>query len=212
MHTLVIETATERSIVAIMDAQNCLYFTGLPLGLHNSKFLLPKIEEGFREINKTPQDMDLIVVGNGPGSYTGIRVGAAIAKTFSYTCKTPLIGVGTLEAFIPDHDGIFCSIIDAKLSGFYVLKGIRKSGKTAFAGEPQICSLENLEGFLQGIEVLVTPNMPAVREKVGRHYPSNKWEWQETAPDPLAMLNRARELFDQGQYSLDGKLDILYLK
>lgn len=212
MLALVIETATERAIVAIVKDNTCLYMAGLPFGFHNSKFLVPKIDEAFYEIQKTPYDLNAIVVGNGPGSYTGIRVGATVAKTLSYTCKIPLIGISTLESFVPDHDGTFCSILDAKFSGFYVLKGSKSSGIVTYQGEPQICEPSALNQFLLGVEVLVTPYAEVLQQKIRKLIPEKEWEWQETAPDPLVLARRATSQLENENYSLDGSVEILYLR
>lgn len=212
MLTLVIETATERAVAALVQDGAYLYVAGLPFGFHNSKYLVPKIEEAFLESQKSPKDLNAIIVGAGPGSYTGIRVGVAVAKTLSYTCKIPMVGVGTLESFIPSSDCSFCSILDAKLSGFYVLKGKRSSNKITFEGTPKICSDSSLKKFLEGVDVLVTPVTAALSQKVEKFYPENKLVWYETAPDALEMARRADDKLKQGQYSLDGSLEIIYLK
>jgi tRNA threonylcarbamoyladenosine biosynthesis protein TsaB len=212
MNTLVIETATERAVIALLQDDTYLYFAPLPTGFHNSKYLIPKIEEAFFETGKTPSDLNAIIVGIGPGSYTGIRVGVAAAKTLSYVSKIPLVGVNTLESLIPNRDCTFCSILDAKLSGFYVLKGKRFLNKLAFQGSPEICSSTTLKQFLEGVDLLVTPVISTLNTKIEKLYMGNKLMWYETAPDPLAMAQSAKVKLKQGQYSLDGSLDIIYLK
>ena len=212
MLTLVIETATERAIVSLVRDGTYLYLAGLPVGFHNSKYLVPKIEEAFFESGKTINDLNGIAIGIGPGSYTGIRVGVAVAKTLSYARKIPMMGVGTLESFIPNYDCAFCSILDAKLSGFYVLKGKRILNRLTFQGTPEICTEGALEQFLDGVDVLVTPIVSTLKQKVEKGYPGNKWVWHETAPDALEMAKNAHEKLKQGQYSLDGSLEIIYLK
>ncbi|HEY4832366.1 MAG TPA: tRNA (adenosine(37)-N6)-threonylcarbamoyltransferase complex dimerization subunit type 1 TsaB [Waddliaceae bacterium] len=212
MLALVIETATERAVVALVQDNNYLYMAGLPVGFHNSKYLVPKIEEAFFEARKTPNDLNAIAVGAGPGSYTGVRVGVAVAKTLSYASKIPMVGVGTLESFIPNNECSFCAILDAKLSGFYVLKGKRFLNKVTFQGTPEICGEASLKQFLEGIDVLVTPVVSTLNQKVERVCPGNKWVWYETAPDALEMARSANEKLKQGQYSLDGSLEIIYLK
>lgn len=212
MLTLVIETATERAIVALVQDGTVLYMAGLPVGFHNSKYLVPKIEEAFFESGKKINDLNCITVGTGPGSYTGIRVGVSVAKTLSYARKIPMVGVGTLESFIPNNDCDFCTILDARLSGFYVLKGKKLLNKITFQKTPEICTETDLIKFLEGVEVLVTPIVSSLNLRLERLYPENKWEWNETAPDPLEMARSAQNKLKQGQYSLDGSLEITYLK
>ena len=212
MLTLLIETCTERAIVAIIKDEHCCYMAGLPYGLHNSRFLVPKVEEGLQCVGKKPQDLDLVAVGVGPGSYTGIRAGTIVAKSLSYSCKVPLVGVCTLEGFIPDCDGSFAAILDAKMAGSYILKGNRSKGVITYLSEPTVCPLEDLQEQLEEVDILVSPHCLTLQEKIEELYPGAKWSWQETAPDPIHMARRAEEKWAEGKYSLDGSLEILYLR
>ena len=87
---LLIDTATERGIVSIFDQETQLFHADLPYGLNNSKHLLPKIQEGLLSLGLEPKDLHCIACGTGPGSYTGMRVGAMTAKTLSFALEIPL--------------------------------------------------------------------------------------------------------------------------
>jgi len=210
MLTLVLETCTEKSIVALVENNHCLYMTGLPLGLHHSRFLLPKVEEGFRATNKRPHDLDSITVGVGPGTYTGIRAGAAVAKAMSFAKCIPLIGICTLEGFIPSEDGRFTAIIDAKMAGIYFLKGRQEEGSINYLSEPKVSPLDHLD-FTDG-EMLIAPSLKTLQEKLKPVLKNSECKWKETAPNPIHLANRARIKLEQGIYSLDGSLQLLYIR
>lgn len=212
MLSLLLDSCTERSIVSIVEDDHCLYMAGLPIGLHNSRYLLPKVEEGFETLGKKPQDLDFITVGIGPGSYTGIRVGVTVGKTMSYACKVPLIGVSSLEGFIPDCDGAFIAMIDAKMGGSYILTGKRVENHVVYLSEPEICSIDNLEKKIDGVDIIVGPYLEDLKKKIQTRYPKFNCQWQETAPDPIHLANRAQKKFENKEFSLDGSLDILYLR
>lgn len=212
MLTLFIETCTERSAVAILDEDRLCFMAGLPFGMHHSRYLVPKLQEAFQHTGKTPQEIQLVVCGIGPGSYTGIRIGAAVAKTVSYTCAAPLVGVCTLQGFIPEKDGTFAAVIDAKMSGIFLLKGERKEGRITYTTPPETCPIESLGEKLDGIDTLVGPNFGALRGKILEAYPDAPWNWQETAPDPLHMLALAMEKFAKGEFSTDGSLELNYMR
>lgn len=212
MLSLVIETCTERAIVAFVEDGHCLFMAGLPYGFHNSRFLVPKIDEGFECIKKQPQDLDFIVVGVGPGSYTGIRVGATVAKTMSYSCKVPLVGISTLECFLPDCDGSFAAILDAKMAGTHFLKGDCKGDLITYTSPPEICKLEELTEKLSDVATLVCPHGPALRKKIEEVCPDAKWSWLETGPDPIRMSQLGKEKLDRGEYTQDGSLELLYMR
>lgn len=60
--------------------------------------LLPEIDEILKEAGITPSDLDAVAVGYGPGSYTGVRIGVTVAKTFAWSLGIPVYGVSSLEA------------------------------------------------------------------------------------------------------------------
>jgi len=212
MFSLLLESCTERSFVALVEDDHCLYMAGLPFGLHNSRYLLPKVEEGFETLGKRPNDLDFITVGVGPGSYTGIRVGATVAKSMSYACQIPLIGVGSLEGFIPDCDSSFIAMIDAKMAGTYLLKGKKEGDLISYISKPEVCSVEQLEEHLKSVDVLVGPTFDSLKKKILSQYPDFQCEWQETAPDPIHLTNRALIKFENKEYSIDGSLEIHYMR
>ena len=62
-----------------------------------SSKLLPIIDSGLKELNLTLNDIDKVFVVNGPGSFTGIRVGVTVAKTIGWALKKDIIPVSSLE-------------------------------------------------------------------------------------------------------------------
>ncbi|MGG1685866.1 tRNA (adenosine(37)-N6)-threonylcarbamoyltransferase complex dimerization subunit type 1 TsaB [Pseudalkalibacillus sp. NRS-1564] len=64
---------------------------------NHSVRLMPAIEQLLEEVQLKPIDLDRIVVAEGPGSYTGLRIGISIAKTLAWTLNIPLVGVSSLE-------------------------------------------------------------------------------------------------------------------
>lgn len=82
---------------------------------HSSKTLL-NIDNMFKELNMKPTDIDRILVINGPGSYTGLRIGVTIAKTYAYALNKEVIPISSLRAAaltLTNFDYAVCSI-DAK--------------------------------------------------------------------------------------------------
>lgn len=178
MNLLIIEASTERGVVAFSRGDTIVRSEELPYGNQSSRHLLPATERIL-----AGEKPDAIVVGVGPGSYTGIRIGAITAKTLSYIWSVPIYPVSTLEAFTPDRDEPFAVVIDAKVSGAYVWKGV---------GEPKVVTLDDLGKELEGIVQLVTPKQEPLRQKVAKLYPENRWEWQEKAPNPAKMVSFAK--------------------
>ncbi|MEA3450827.1 MAG: tRNA (adenosine(37)-N6)-threonylcarbamoyltransferase complex dimerization subunit type 1 TsaB [Bacteroidota bacterium] len=95
----------------------------------HSKLLARFIDEIFKENNIKPQELDAIAVSEGPGSYTGLRIGVSTAKGLAYSLKKPLIAVDTLkimaENIISENENllqnnpILCPMIDARRMEVY---------------------------------------------------------------------------------------------
>ena len=86
-----------------------------------SKISLLKISEMFNSVSLKPNDIDKIIVVNGPGSFTGIRVGITIAKTYAWGLKKDITTISSLEAMAisSDFDGYKVPMIDARRGYVY---------------------------------------------------------------------------------------------
>jgi tRNA threonylcarbamoyladenosine biosynthesis protein TsaB len=96
--SLVIDTATNRTSVALIE-DNQLLFNGFHDGATAHAEVLPKL---VKEALHTRSDVDEVVVGMGPGPFTGLRVGITFAQTFAYARKIPWRGACSLDAMDVD--------------------------------------------------------------------------------------------------------------
>jgi len=88
----------------------------------HSQTLLPMIDEIFRMTETEPSEIDAIAVSAGPGSFTGLRIGAATAKGLGLALGRPLIAVPTLDATaygVYDASALVCPVMDARRSQVY---------------------------------------------------------------------------------------------
>lgn len=94
---LAIETSQREGSLALTEGTQLL--TQLPLCAERrtAQSLLPAIQEVIGATGMSLSDLDLIAVSQGPGSFTGLRIGMTTAKTLAYALQTDLIGVHTLE-------------------------------------------------------------------------------------------------------------------
>lgn len=209
----ILETSTERGVLALAKDQEILFSKELPVGYNQSKFLMPELAQIMQSIDRTTMPLNAISVGIGPGSYTGIRIGAAVAKALAYAWELPLIGFCTLEAFIPNEEGDFAAIIDAKMSGAYVLKGRRDSaGQVRYNGSPFVCPLDQLRKELEGISLLVTPYAKNLKPKVDHLHAEASWEWQEVPPSISHMSALVIEKYERKEWHEGGQIPLLYLR
>ena len=118
MNTLFIDTHDE--LITVSFVLNNDVFTKETISESHSTHLLPMIYEMLKEKDIKLNDFNRIVVVNGPGSFTGIRIGLTVAKTISYSLNIPIYTISSLKAYLVSNDGNnkMCIIEDSK--GYYV--------------------------------------------------------------------------------------------
>jgi tRNA threonylcarbamoyl adenosine modification protein YeaZ len=208
---LTIETSTDRGFIALFKDNHPLYKKKLPFGLQNSKSLFPEIDMCFKETGLKPQDINAIGVGIGPGSYTGIRVGAMAAKTLAFALKVPLIGICSLSNFIPSTEGTFASLIDARIGGVYLQTASFEQGSVKNLSEPKLYSIEDAACIIKNCRVVITPNMGSIKQKFEK-LQFNTFLWQESDPDIEHMYLTMLTAYEKGEFKSDQTLDLLYLR
>ena len=122
MTVLAIESAALTASAAIVSEEMILAETTLNTKLTHSQTLLPMIDELFRKTGLKAEALDAIAVSAGPGSFTGLRIGAATAKGLGMAWDKPLIAVPTLDAMAFCFWGsrfLICPIMDARRAQVY---------------------------------------------------------------------------------------------
>lgn len=157
MKALIIDTSTEQGLIAISEGMDVIFSELLPFGLKNSKFALPAIQAGFETLGISAGDLTAIAVTVGPGSFTGIRVGCALAKGMALGACLSLISLCSLSGFISDQEGLFASVIDARIGGAYVLMQERRGEEIIEVGEPSLIEAKELARVLGGCRQVVGP-------------------------------------------------------
>jgi len=132
MHVIGIETsASTGSVALVTDGQPAAerFFTK---GLRHGKELVPSIDAIVREAGLTPADIDLFAVSQGPGSYTGIRVGVTCAKTLAWALGREVVGVPSLDVLAhnaPADAERVLAMLDAKRRRVYFAAFHRENGR-----------------------------------------------------------------------------------
>jgi tRNA threonylcarbamoyladenosine biosynthesis protein TsaB len=94
----------------------------LNTGNTHSETLLPSVEALLRMCDLTADDVDIFACSSGPGSFTGVRIGASTVKGMAFGKNKPCIGVSTLEALaynLRGFDGILSPVMNARRSQVY---------------------------------------------------------------------------------------------
>lgn len=131
---LAFDTSTSSMAVAVLKDGEIAAESHAIAERNHSIYLVPSIIETMTRGNVTMNDLEAIVVGKGPGSYTGIRIAASVAKTLSWSLNLPLVGVSSLEALasasgFSSHRQIqwVCPLMDARRGQVYT--GLYRAGE-----------------------------------------------------------------------------------
>jgi len=119
----------------------------------STSLLLNQIEELFKKTGIKKKDLDAVYFDNGPGYYTGLRIGLAVSQGICSSLGIPIIPVNGLDALAfaahTSHRKI-CSIIDIKRNEFAYCTYNPLPGGVAKATEPEVITLDNLEIKIAG--------------------------------------------------------------
>lgn len=122
MKILAIETSCDICSVSLLEDKNLILELKESEIKTHSEALMPLIDKLLKETNTSLDDIDLFAVDNGPGSFTGIRIGLATVKAFCDVKNKPCVSVSSLEALsytVDEDDCYICSLIDAKHQNVY---------------------------------------------------------------------------------------------
>ena len=122
MKILALESSAVAASAALCEDEMLLGQTYLHTGLTHSQTLLPMAAGLLEQCGLKPQDLDLIAVAAGPGSFTGLRIGVAAAKGLAWAAELPCAGCSTLEAMawsLAGFQGEVCAAMDARRHQVY---------------------------------------------------------------------------------------------
>ena len=121
MKILAIDTSSKICSISILDNNNIIAEKHNDEETTHSQKLMPLINDILNENNLTLDDINLLACCQGPGSFTGIRIGISTVKAFADVKNIPIIGVTSLEslAYNIKENSIIATIIDAKNENVY---------------------------------------------------------------------------------------------
>lgn len=181
MKVLAFDTSSKALSVALLEEENRLAELTLTIKKNHSITLMPTIEFLMASIDWRPTDLDRIVVAEGPGSYTGLRIAVATAKTLAQTLKIDLVGVSSLLALVPEEiEGLAIPVMDARRNHVYA--GFYQEDQLVYS-EAHL-SFEAVLDRAKGAEkVTFLGEVEAFREQIQEALPNA--QMVETLPDAV---------------------------
>ena len=121
MKILGLDTSTMMATCSVIDEERLLGEFSLNRDMSHSEKLVPMIKEILDHLNMKISDIDLYGVALGPGSFTGLRIGAATMKSFAHLFDKPIVGISSLEALAYNlpYNEIVVPMIDARRNRVY---------------------------------------------------------------------------------------------
>lgn len=121
MICLFLDTSSENLIVYLMKDSNILYEKNIVAIKDHSTYLLSTIKDAFNQANINKKDLNKIIVGIGPGSFTGTRIAITVAKVLAFSLNIDIYSISSLEEFIYSIDGYdyYVPIIEEKNNNLY---------------------------------------------------------------------------------------------
>ena len=157
MLTLALDTSTREGSVALGENGEVLGELTLPVRATHSETVLPAIDQLLHQVDRSARDLGAVVVGAGPGSFTGVRIAAALARGICFPTDATLFAYSSLAAIAAgvegvDADGPICALLDARRDQVYAA-GYRLSPEFEELFAPLAASLDEvLDEVLAGRE------------------------------------------------------------
>ncbi len=123
MKILAVDTATEACSAALLVDGNTLERYQLAPREH-TRLILPMIDSLMAEAQISPQNLDALAFGRGPGSFTGVRIATGIIQGIAFAADLPVAPISTLAAIAQDcientAHNIILTVVDARMSEIY---------------------------------------------------------------------------------------------
>lgn len=213
---LALDTATEACSVALLHQNQIQQIDELSPRTHTQR-ILPMVDELLVKANLTVKELDYLVFGRGPGSFTGVRVGAGIAQGLAFGGNLPVIGVSNLlamaeQAYQQLGATQVVALIDARMNEVYFAQYVRKDTGWQEVVSEQVCSPE------KAISQIVLDHKVAIVGTGWAAYPQFEQAnldatiTEITLPSARYMIPLAQEMIQQGRVDSALEIEPVYLR
>jgi tRNA threonylcarbamoyladenosine biosynthesis protein TsaB len=152
---LAIETSSNACSVAVQNGDDIIENHVIKPREH-TKILLPMIRQSLGEAALEPTDLDAVILGNGPGSFIGMRIGASVAQGICYGAGLKIVPISSLAAVAAEvmhKEGAESVVVaqDARMGEIYVGRFMQEGdGLPCLVGEEEICAVGTIVDIASG--------------------------------------------------------------
>lgn len=147
MKILALDSATECATAAILDDNKLLGEVVINHKKQHSVIMMPMIDSLIKSCGLSISDIDGYAISNGPGSFTGLRIGMSTVKGLVQATKKPFVAISALDGLannLFNIGGIICPIIDALRGNVYTNFYRFEDGKLVALEEDQLLSVDEV--------------------------------------------------------------------
>lgn len=178
MKILSLDSATECATVAIVDDNKLLGEITFNYKKQHSVIMMPMIDSLLSNCGLSINDIDGFAVSNGPGSFTGLRIGIATIKGLVQATEKPFVSISSLDGLannLFNLDGIICPIIDALRGNVYTNFYRFENNLLLPLDQPQLLSIEEVISKCKSFDKKITfigDGIYKFRDTLETHLPS----------------------------------------
>lgn len=147
MKILALESSAVAASVAVCDDEMLIAQSFQRTGLTHSATLMAMTEDLLKNAGVSASELDVIAVAAGPGSFTGLRIGAAAAKGLAWALEKPCAACSTLESMawqVAHMEGELCPVMDARRQQVYNARFAAENGRPMRLTEDRAISIAEL--------------------------------------------------------------------
>jgi tRNA threonylcarbamoyladenosine biosynthesis protein TsaB len=213
---LAADTATSINTVAVCRDGAVLAEVAVDCHRRHSESLLDTCSWLLDQAECAPQQVDLLAISAGPGSFTGVRIGVATFKGLAAGLRRPLVAVPTLDALArvcPVQDGLVCPLLDARMGEVYGALYRFEAGSRTKLTEDRVSPVEDFLSEISEPAVFCGDGALLYRDRILSVLPDARFAplgWH--MPRAAAVAAEALELVQAGCETDPALVDPVYLR
>ncbi len=221
MKILSLETSSKRFSLATGQADKVIKSRTMVLDKILSDSIIPAIDRILKDSKWKLSDLDALVVGLGPGSFTSLRVGVATVKGLSFAAHKPVIGIPSLDAIafnIGKTTKQICVLSDARRNMVYACLYENPKGKLKRKSEYLLTPLSSLLDRITADTIFVGDALLVYKENIEKYFSTKEKKIEisfaaenKTYPHAKNLIVLAHESLRKKKFSKIDKLVPLYL-
>lgn len=214
MKILYLETSSKNCSVAISDNKKLLCLTEeVSENYKQSESLHTFVEWALEGAEISLKDIEAVSLGRGPGSYTGLRIGASSAKGFCYGLKIPLIAINSMESmiepFLGENYEFIIPLIDARRMEVYTAVYDGKTGQELSGTEAKILDESSFQEFKDKKILFVGDGARKAKEIL--QLPNADFN-EDVYPSAQYLIRKTTEKIDKKEFEDVAYFEPFYLK